>query len=249
MVSGFEVGTLLDGTMKPRPNGGFGRLKFGTEANGGFRNITVANVVFRSCHGLALEEVDGGIMENINIHNITMMDVAPYAIYITTGKRNRGPDVKQPSRMRNVLISNVTADGVSGSSGIQIMGLPEQPIEGLRLENIRLISKGGGTAEQAGRMPKELAADYPEPRGVMPSYGLFARHVRGLELANINFSLLKDDQRPAMICSDIEGLEVDNFKAQLSAGVAPAKLEDVKDIVVRNSPVLKDAATSQKPKE
>ena len=52
---------------------------------------TVANCTFRSCHGLALEEVDGGIMENITINNITMMDVPDYAIYITTGKRNRGP--------------------------------------------------------------------------------------------------------------------------------------------------------------
>jgi polygalacturonase len=58
-VSGFEEGTLLDGTMKPA--GGNGRIKFGTESSGGFRNCTVANCTFRSCKGLALEEVDGGI--------------------------------------------------------------------------------------------------------------------------------------------------------------------------------------------
>jgi polygalacturonase len=248
MVSGFEVGSLLDGTLRPKANGnGNGRLKFGTEANGGFRNITVANVVFRSCRGLALEEVDGGILENINIHNITMMDVPAYAIYITTGKRNRGPEVKQPSRMRNVLISNVTADGVSANSGIQIMGLPEQPIEGLRLENIRLVCKGGGTEEQAGKMPPELGTGYPEPRGalgVMPSYGVFARHVRGLELANITLSTEKEDKRPAMVCTDVDGLEVDNFKAQIAEGVAAAKLDGVKNIVIRNSPVLKDVAAA-----
>ncbi len=248
MVSGFEVGSLIDGTLKPKANGnGNGRLKFGTEANGGFRNITIANIVFRSCRGLALEEVDGGILENININNITMMDVPSYAIYITTGKRNRGPEVKQPSRMRNILISGVTADGVSANSGIQIMGLPEQPIEGLRLENIRLVCKGGGTEEQAGKMPPELETGYPEPRGglsVMPSYGVFARHVKGLELANISLSVLNEDKRPAMICSDVDGLEVDNFKAQIGDGVTPAKLDNVKNIVVRNSPVLKDIASS-----
>ena len=244
MVSGFEVGSLIDGTLKPHPNGD-GRLKFGTEANGGFRNVTVANCVFRSCRGLALEEVDGGILENININNITMMDVPTYAIYVTTGKRNRGPDVKQPSRMRNVLISNVTADGVSAESGIQIFGLPEQPIEGLRLENIRLICKGGGTEEQAKKMPAELGTGYPEPRGVMPAYGVFARHVRGLELANITLSVEKADQRPAMVCSDIDGLEVDNFKAQIGDGVAAAKLDGVKGVVIRNSPVLKDVSGAE----
>jgi polygalacturonase len=246
MVSGFEVGTLIDGTMKPKANGnGNGRLKFGTEANGGFRNVTVANCVFRSCRGLALEEVDGGVLENINIHNITMMDVPSYAIYVATGKRNRGPEVKQPSRMRNILISNVTADGVSANSGIQIFGLPEQPIEGLRLENIRLVCKGGGTEEQAGKMPPELNTGYPEPHGVMPGYGVFARHVRGLELANISLSVDKEDKRPAMVCSDVDGLEVDNFKAQVGDGVAAAKLEGVKNIVIRNSPILKDVAATE----
>jgi polygalacturonase len=240
MVSGFEVGTLIDGRMIPRVNGnGNGRIKFGTEANGGFRNVTVANCVCRSCKGLALEEVDGGILENININNITMMDVPAYAIYVTTGKRNRGPNVTQPSRMRNVLIANVTADGVSANSGIQIFGLPEQPIEGLRLENIRLVCKGGGTEEQAGKMPPELDAAYPEPHGSVPGYGVFARHVRGLELANITLSFQNDDKRPAMVVSDVDGLEVDNFKAQLSEGVSAAKLDGVKNVVIRNSPVLK----------
>ncbi|HEX7571253.1 MAG TPA: glycoside hydrolase family 28 protein, partial [Verrucomicrobiae bacterium] len=132
-VSGFVEGTLIDGTMKPAKNG-TGRIKFGTEASGGFRNCAVANCTFRSCRGLALEEVDGGILDNITINNLTMMDVRGYAIYITTGKRNRTPGVTTNSRMRNILISNVIADGVDKMSGIQIMGLPEQPIEGVRLD-------------------------------------------------------------------------------------------------------------------
>ena len=182
-VSAFQEGTLVDGTM--RGGGGTGRIKFGTEANGGFRNVTVANCTFRACHGLALEEVDGGIMENITINNITMMDVAGYPIYITTGKRNRGPNVTQPSRARNIHISNIIATGIARASGIQIAGLPDAPIEGVRLENIRLQFRGGGTANDAALTPPELGTGYPEPRGTMPGYGLFARHVKGLELANI----------------------------------------------------------------
>lgn len=238
-VSGFEMGTLLDGTMKPRNNGN-GRIKLGTEANGGFRNITIANCTFRACRGLALEEVDGGIMENITINNLTMMDVPRYPIYITTGKRNRGPNVTEPSRARRIIISNVIATGCEPMSGIQITGLPEQPIEGVRLENIWLVFQGGGTKEDAARVPKELGTGYPEPQnlGMMPAYGLFARHVRDLELANIRVSFEKDDQRPAMVCVDVDGLEIDNFKAQLADGVTPARFEDVQRLVIRNSPVL-----------
>jgi polygalacturonase len=243
-VSGFEEGTLLDGTMKPGRGNKTGRIKFGTEASGGFRNCTVANCTFRDCRGLALEEVDGGIMENITINNIAMMDMVQYPIYITTGNRNRGPNVATHSRMRNILISNVIATGIDPMSGIQITGLPEQPIEGVRLENIRLEFKGGGTKANALLVPPELEnvkGRYPEPRrvGVMPAYGVFARHVKGLELANVSVSFMTDDFRPALVCADVDGLEVDNFKAQLAPGVPAANLAaDVRGITIRNSPVL-----------
>ena len=241
-VSGFEVGTLLDGTMKASKNHN-GRIKFGTESSGGFRNCTVANCTFRSCRGLALEEVDGGIMENITINNLTMMDVPDYAIYITTGKRNRTPDLKTVSRARNILISNVIADGVGKLSGIQICGLPEQPVEGVRLENIRLMSNGGGTKEDAAIDPKELGTGYPEPRkiGTLPAYGVYARHVKGLELANITTSFMKTDLRPAIACADVDGLEIENFKGQVADGVAAGKFDEVKNLVIRNSPTLDDA--------
>ncbi|HEY5041744.1 MAG TPA: glycosyl hydrolase family 28-related protein [Verrucomicrobiae bacterium] len=239
-VSGFLEGTLLDGTM--RPGGGRnGRIKFGTESSGGFRNCTIANCTFRNCKGLALEEVDGGILENITINNISMMDVAGYAIYITTGKRDRTPHLTTVSRMKNILISNVVATGVDRQSGIQIAGLPDQPIEGLRLENIRLVFNGGGTTNDAVRMPAELGTGYPEPRGVMPAYGLFARHVKDLELANINFSFARDDFRPAIECVDVNGLEIDNFKATLAEGVAASKFENVSGVVIRDSPMLEKA--------
>jgi len=239
-VSGFQEGTLLDGTMKPS-RGGIGRIKFGTEANGGFRNVTIANCTFRNCRGLALEEVDGGIMENIVINNITMMDVNSYPIYITTGKRNRGPDVTATSRIKNIFISNVVATGVDRESGIQITGTPTQPIEGVRLDNLQLDFKGGGTKQQAARIPPELGTGYPEPGelGTMPSYGLFARHVRDLELANVSVTFAQDDFRPAIECADVDGLEIDNFKAQLVPGVPGAVLADnVRGITIRNSPVL-----------
>jgi polygalacturonase len=241
-VSGFEVGTLLDGTMKPSTHHN-GRIKFGTESSGGFRNCTVANCTFRSCRGLALEEVDGGIMDNITIQNITMMDTPDYAIYITTGKRNRTPNVTTNSVARNILISNVVADGVGKMSGIQIMGLPEQPVEGVRIDNVRLISNGGGTTEDAAREPKELATGYPEPNklGILPAYGVYARHVKDLELANISVSFITNDVRPAAVFTDIQGLQINNFRPQVADGVKAAVFaDDVKGLTILNSPSLEN---------
>jgi pectate lyase-like protein len=237
-VSGFLEGTLLSGTMMPSTNR-TGRIKCGTESNGGFRNITIANCTFRCCRGLALEEVDGGPLENISVNNITMIDVCQYPIYLTLGKRNRGPDATN-GVMRNIQISNVIATGIDPMSGIQITGMPGDDIRDVRLDNIRMVFKGGGTSKQAEHTPKELGFGYPEPHniGTMPAYGLFARHVSGLELANINFNFETNDLRPAMACDDVKGLEIDNFKAQTASGVAPARYENVTGLVVRNSPQL-----------
>jgi polygalacturonase len=184
--------------------------------------------------------VDGGIMDNITINNITMMNVAEYAIYITTGERNRTPGVTTNSRARNILISNVIADGVGKMSGIQIMGLPGHPVEGVRLENIRLTSVGGGSKADAAREPKELGNGYPEPHrlGMLPAYGVFARHVRDLGLANITVDFQNEDFRPAIICTDVNGLDIDNFKARLADGVSASKFDNVTGLTVRNSPVL-----------
>ena len=125
------------------------------------------------------------------------------------------------------------------------MGLPELPVEGIRLENIRLTSNGGGTKEDAVIVPKELGTGYPEPGriGTLPAYGVFARHVRDLSLANITVNFRTNDFRPAAAFTDVDGLEIDNFKAQLAEGVPAAKFDGVKNRVVRNSPVLEGVKT------
>ncbi len=64
VTGGYEEGSLLDASFKrigpdykaPRN----GRIKFGTESNGGFRNITVSNCVVELCRGIALESVERG---------------------------------------------------------------------------------------------------------------------------------------------------------------------------------------------
>ncbi len=91
-------GTLLDGTFQrfgPELGAGLGqptgRIKLGTESNGGFRNIAVANCVFEGCRGFALETVDGGAIEDITISGITMRDIRNAPFFLRLGARMRGP--------------------------------------------------------------------------------------------------------------------------------------------------------------
>lgn len=114
-VSGYEEGTLLDGTFRKGggrvPDGGAatGRIKFGTESNGGFKNITISNCVFDYCRGLALESVDGALLEDVTISNITMRDILNAPIFIRLGARMRGPDSIAVGQCRRIIIENVVA--------------------------------------------------------------------------------------------------------------------------------------------
>jgi hypothetical protein len=56
----------------------------------------------------------------------------------------------------------------------------------------------------------------------------------------IRLSFEKADLRPAVVCEDVDGLEISNFKAQVADGVSAARYKDVKGLVVRDSPGLKE---------
>ena len=207
-VSGFEEGTLYDGTRSRviRHRGGpIGRIKIGTEASGGFRNIAITNCVFDFCRGLALEQVDGADMEDIVISNVVMRQVMNAPIFIRLAARLRAPGAKVPGSGRRISINNVVAYDVASDHGIFIAGLPGYPVTDVRLTNIQLHSRGGGTAVDATRMVPEMPADYPEPVlfGPLPAWGIYVRHAARVQLNDITLRLLGPDARPSAVLEDV----------------------------------------------
>ncbi|MSU70500.1 MAG: glycoside hydrolase family 28 protein [Opitutaceae bacterium] len=242
-VSGYDTGTLLDGTRQRRAkhrNGPTGRIKFGTESNGGFRNITISNCVFEYCRGLALECVDGGLMEDVTISNITMRDIVNAPIFIRLGARLRGPDGTKVGAIRRIKISNVVAHNVTARSGILISGLASYPIEDLSLSNIFIDYEGGGTKEQGDRIVEEFEKDYPEPSrfGTIPAWGLFARHVKNLNVDRVEFRYAKEDFRPTAVLDDVTDASFDSVKFPHAAGATSFLLKNVNGFTVHHSPNL-----------
>jgi len=134
-VSGYAIGSLLDGTFDrsvvaaPDRDGPTGRIKFGTESNGGFKNITISNCVFDRSRGLALEIVDGGTLEDMTITNITMRDIVNAPIFLRLGNRARGPEGTGVGVMRRVNISNIVVYDADARYASQIVGLSGHNIE------------------------------------------------------------------------------------------------------------------------
>ncbi|HEX3229007.1 MAG TPA: glycoside hydrolase family 28 protein [Pyrinomonadaceae bacterium] len=247
-VSGYDEGTLLDGTYKREfrnQNGTFsptGRIKFGTESNGGFKNITIDNCVFDYCRGLALESVDGALLEDVTISNITMRDVANCPIFLRLGSRMRGPAGPPVGELRRVTLSNIVVYNAEPKYASIISGIPGHDIEDITLSNIRIYYKGGGTTQQAALDPPEKQTDYPEPAmfGEIPVYGFFVRHVRGIEMKNVKVSYLKDDARAPFMFSDAKSVDLREITSPHASGVPSFILKDVEDFSVQQSWPLQD---------
>lgn len=247
-VMGYDLGSFLDGTFKrtqqqaPDRDGVTGRIKFGTESNGGFKNITISNCTFDRSRGLALETVDGGLIEDITINNITMRDVTTAPIFLRLGSRMRGPKDTPIGAIRRVTISNINVFDAEAKFASLIVGIPGHPIEDVRLSNIRIVYRGGGTKQDAAIEPPERENNYPEPSmfGTIPAYGFYARHVQGLELHDVEVSFMKDDARPAILLDDVKGADLRGIKAQRGKDAPLLVLKNVTDFSLLHSKGLTD---------
>ena len=219
VTGAYELGTMLDGTWKKfDPSAKVphtGRIKFGTESNGGFRNITVSNCVFDGCQGLALESVDGALLEDMAITNITMRDLVSAPIFLRLGSRLRGPtDSTKTGALQRVTISNIVCSNAAPHLGCIISGVPGHEIQDLHLHHIYIQHRGGGTKEQAAITPPENEEKYPEPNmfGNMPSQGFYLRHVKNVSLSDIEIAALTEDARPAFIFQNVESADLFHIK-------------------------------------
>ena len=147
---------VVDGCTVFAGHGGF---VVGSEMSGGVKNILVKDCQFLGTDvGLRFKSTRGrgGIVENIFIENVSMTDIKTDAITFNMyygGKSvaemladGDNPDnvTKQPVTeetpiFRNIDIKNIVCNGAGRA--MEFNGLPEMPINGIRLQNINIIAK------------------------------------------------------------------------------------------------------------
>lgn len=118
------------------------------------------------------------------------------------------------------LTKKDTEKGGVVNGGIIVTGMPDEPLRNITLSNIQLQFRGGGRAELVKREYREQGKNYPEAKFAKetPAYGLFARHVDGLEVNNVTFRTMKPECRPAAMLVDVKNESITNLKADLQKG-------------------------------
>jgi len=218
-------------------------FKLGTSSEGGFENIVFSNSVVhnnavplgeRVISGVALEVIDGGWIDGVEVSGIQMQR-ARTPIFIRLGNRKRANDYSQHG-LRNVVIENIQAsDTVLASS---ITGLPGDEVHGITLRNIRIESMMPSRPEWLGRDVPEKESAYPEARmfGMLPTWGLYARHVRDLRLDQLAFTASAPEQRPTVLFDDVDGAQIAGLISRASSGAMPiVRLENSRNVSITDS--------------
>lgn len=212
-------------------------FRIGPEARGVFRDIVVSNCIVHDTYGsgIKIQEVEGGVMENILFDNIVMNGVTgPISMRLGgyLGWKKERKESLPIGVLRNVRFSNIRAVVADNAyplphevpafpgevkSCINLTGVEGFFIENVTFSGLHVTFPGGGTAEEAARSVPEMRDHYPEYHmfGVLPAYAVYIRHAKGITLENVVFDAAKPDLRPAVVCEDVRDLELSNLRAGL----------------------------------
>ncbi len=147
---------VVDGCTVFAGHGGF---VVGSEMSGGVKNILVENCQFLGTDvGLRFKSTRGrgGIVENIYINKVSMTDIKTDAITFNMyygGKSvaemledgdnpdntTKVPVTEETHIFRNIDIKNIICNGAGRA--MEFNGLPEMPIDGIKLQNITILAK------------------------------------------------------------------------------------------------------------
>lgn len=207
-------------------------IKFGSASFGGFKNVIIKDInvydTFRSA--IAIESVDGAIIENIAVSNINAVNTGN-AIFIRLGHRSGD----KPGSIKNVSIKNIKVQVPFGRPDSNydlrgpevdffhnpfpssIVGMKGYVIQNVLLENIE-INYPGRASKGMAYMPlsrlnqvPEAVQDYPEFSmfGELPAYGFYVRHANGISFKNIKVTLDDTDFRPAFVFDNVQNLKME----------------------------------------
>lgn len=232
-------------------------IRIGLLSHGDLRDVTISNCVFHDMAGEALkiQMTEGGRMENLMFSNIVMRNVAR-PIFVTLNSfpmRVGSPSPMPPIQtLRNLTFSNLRVEaGVSVQgpqhSFISISGVPGRNVENVLIDNVHFIAPGTGVREHAERrVVPEFTDQRPESRVLapaLPSFGLYARHVRGLSVCNLILETATPDARPGVVCDDVSELRLSGVTVRGARGAAHlVRLQNVKDAFVTGCAPLSDCA-------
>ena len=169
---------------------------------------------------LLVNNVNIGVVENIIINGVDIFEVYGGSSYGDAGKRWKPFDGKQ-RRATPIVAGYSLPDPSVVEGGLNFKlpnGLHTGYIKNIFFNDVNVLVKGGNPLSDRGNIPPELGVGQYNVSNlkVQPSYGLWARHVKGLALRNSTFAFEKTDSRYVVFLDDVVGAQLSGLKMQKS---------------------------------
>ncbi len=193
-------------------------MRIGLLSRGDIESVTVSNCTFNDIQdsGLKIQMNEGGEMKNMTFSNLVMNNV-PRPVFMTFAQQKAcvdAPEAMYPMKaMHGFVFKGMIVDNskLDKNSAIFITGMPKHYITDIQLSNIKFTVSGGGSVEDANKKDiKEYTLEtlngwWPEFHlvGTLPAYGIYARHVDGLLLNDIQINVVGSDARPTIVFDDV----------------------------------------------
>ena len=231
-------------------------------------NIAVSNCLIYHTFGCPIKMRcgPGSRFENMSFSNL-VMDGVTGPISINLGPRRPGVTSQTPSASEPLeatgepgIVRNISFRGIRATvivpeqfqdvpftsaynpaeikSCIALNGV-DATIEKITFDDVHVTFPGGGTAQEAAvRDVPKIAGEYFQ-NGVLPSYALYARNVRGLTLQNVRFEVSAAEERPALVLDRVEDATLNGFSVQgTKEAESTLRLIETQDVLLTGTRLL-----------
>jgi polygalacturonase len=183
----------------------------GTETQEDFEDITLADSTIegatghRVLTGIGLDMVDGARLRRVTVSDVSIMNaIAP--VHVRLGNAGRGQAQPAPGEIRDIVFERLAIRRAFGNS--LLAGLPGHPLRNVAWRQVCVEFADQVDPARILRIVPELDGEFPANFAwrQLPAWGLYARHLDGLQLADVTFVTETADPRPAWLADDVARL-------------------------------------------
>ena len=164
---------------------------------------------------LLVTNVNIGSVENIVINGVDISEVYKGSSY---GSKVRWKPYDGSQKRATSIVAGYSLPDSSDVEGGLHFKLPNGELTGyiknIEFNDVHILYKGGNPLSDTAASPPELGVGQYNVSNlkVQPSYGLWARHVKGLTVKASSFNYEKRDSRYALFLNDVIGANISSIK-------------------------------------
>ncbi|MDR3344392.1 MAG: hypothetical protein LBT21_02175 [Oscillospiraceae bacterium] len=189
-------------------------FKIGSETYGDINNVLIEDIEASlpgiypgSVSGISIESMDGACVSDITVRRFKM-DGVTCPLFVRLGNRNRYHGKNAAGQIRNITVEDVTAKNAELPmiiSGFDTLLTAAHRIENVTLRGFDVTYRDNNENIKLRFVVPESAKTYPENWRFkdVPAYGLYARHVDGLTLKNVEVIPRSVNTREQFVYEDV----------------------------------------------